>query len=129
MKAGLKVDGVEQVVAAVVDHAGKIQPGVKEVLKEAGKRIKKKQQQAAPKKTGRLRRSISIRSRGTKWKRSVSVGPRWSTTSKGQAVDTKYAFFQEFGTSRMKAHPYVAPSLVGENERVARELNKLISLK
>lgn len=125
----LKIEGIEQLNAALTNHEGRIEKETRDILRRAGARVRRKQRATVPKRTGTLMRSITMRSRGTRWVRVVEVGPQWSRTTKGQKVNTHYGFFIEFGTSRMAAQPFVAPSLDGEAEALARDLNEALHFK
>lgn len=59
-----------------------------EVMKDA--------KQFAPVDTGNLRRSITATGDGTDWQVGTNV---------------EYAVYQEFGTSRMRAQPFLGPAL------------------
>ena len=124
--AAIKIDGTARLVVDLVNHEGKIDKETRNILRKAGVRVRKRQKELVPKRTKLLMRSINMVSRGTKWRRSVQVGPRWSTKYKGQEGSTHYGIFQEFGTARMKAQPFVAPSLQGEAERLTADLNEAL---
>jgi HK97 gp10 family phage protein len=59
--------------------------------------------------TGTLRRSIHIEKTG---KREVIIG-----------TDVEYAKYQEFGTSKMKAHPYMRPAFDNNKDKVIEKIN------
>lgn len=114
---GVKVDGHEQVGRWLTDAGGKIDKGSIAVLRRAAVRVRRRQKELAPKKSGDLQRSIRYRIRGSRWRRVAHIGP---------TMDEPYPLFQEIGTSRMAANPYVEPSLQGEDGRIADDLNRLI---
>lgn len=70
---------------------------VQKMLEDTGDTLVAQMQAVVPVDTGRLRNSI----RKNVTTGSVTVGP----------VDVEYASYVEYGTSRMKAQPYIRPSV------------------
>lgn len=66
----------------------------------------------APYRTGTLRRSIHTEMR--------------SNTQAVVGTDVEYAVYQEFGTSKMKAHPYLRPALDENRGKVLDKINEVI---
>lgn len=128
MAQALRIDGVDQLAMRIVDHEGRIDKGSRKVLADAAKRVRAKQKRLVPKRTGLLASAITFRSTGTKWSRAVEIGPLIEKRNRktGNTSTTKYGLFQEYGTARMGAQPFVAPSLDGEAERLARDLHALL---
>lgn len=127
MASPLEIIGGQKLIADIVNAEGKIDVGTRRVLTTAGQRVRRKQKRLVPKRLRHLERSIAMRSRGTRWERLVTVGPRFErSTKKHGTVVTKYGVFQEFGTSRMAAQPFVRPSIEGEAEKITADLNALM---
>lgn len=114
----IKVEGIRQLQQAVTDFEGRIDKESIKVLRQAAVRVRKRQKDLAPEEHGDLKRSISYRIRGTRWRRTAEVGPKLSE---------KYPMYQEFGTARMAANPYVKPSIEGEAEKIADGLDGIVS--
>lgn len=73
----------------------------------AAERIVARAKAKCPVDTGRLRDSIRIFPKSVPGGRGVSIG-----TSEGHlGSDVHYAFFVEYGTSKMAAHPFLRPAL------------------
>lgn len=121
----LGISGIDRVVKDIVDHEGRIDKETRRVLAKSAQRVRRKQRQLVPKKERHLMRAISYRIRGTRWSRTALVGPLFARKTKDGSVPTHYGIFQEFGTSRHKATPFVRPSLDGEAERLAADLNAM----
>lgn len=68
-------------------------------------------------KTGQLRSSITSSREGLKAKIGSTIAPRG-----GQSQS--YAFYQERGTSKMRARPYLRPALDAEAPRLVRDLER-----
>lgn len=95
----------------LIDKLGKASiVKVDEVLSEYTLRVQRNAKSLAPVDTGVLRSSI-----------------------KGNAKDhevktkTKYAVHQEFGTSRMKAQPFMRPALKKEEKNLTKDIKKHIT--
>lgn len=113
----IRVDGVKQLEGRLTAASGKIDKGTTAVLKQAAVRVRRRQKELAPRDDGDLRKSIRYRIRGTRWRRVAVIGP---------VMDEKYPLYQEVGTARMAANPYVQPSVDGEDGRIADALNALM---
>lgn len=74
---------------------------VRAVLEAAGQIVETEAKRRAPYKTGNLRRSIVHEVRGRGKDQHAIV-----------AATAHYAAFQEFGTSRHAAHPFLRPALL-----------------
>jgi len=75
--------------------------------REGGKVFAAEAEILAPKASGDLSKSISVRKVNTKnrFRKAVSVRPR-----KGKGVDPFYWHFLEFGTIKMNSQPYLRPA-------------------
>ena len=114
----IKISGVRQLQQAVTDFEGRIDKETIKVLRQAAVRVRKRQKELAPIDDGDLKRSITFRIRGTRWRRTAEIGPK---------LAEKYPMYQEFGTARMRANPYVAPSIEGEAEKLADGLDGIVA--
>lgn len=117
---GIKVTGARKLMQAVTDASGRIDKETITVLRRAAVKVRRRQKELAPRDDGDLRKSISYRIRGTRWRRVAEIGPK--LTIEGRP----YPLFQEVGTARMAANPYVAPSLDGMAEEIADGLDGLV---
>lgn len=114
---GIKVEGVRQLQQALTDATGRIDKETIKALRQAAVRVRAKQKQLAPTDEGDLKKSITYRIRGTRWRRIAEIGPK---------LGEMYPVYQEYGTARMRANPYVAPSLDGELDRLADDLDGIV---
>jgi len=78
-------------------------------LKAGALLIQNSAKEKAPYLTGTLRRSIHIEPEG---KRTVIVG-----------TNVEYGKYQEFGTRKMKAHPYLRPAFDENKDKVMEKIN------
>jgi len=78
-------------------------------LKAGALLIQNDAKKRAPYLTGTLRRSIHTEQTG---KTSVKVG-----------TDVEYAIFQEYGTSKMAARPYLRPAFDENRQKVVDKIN------
>ena len=114
---GIKVSGVRKLQQAITDFEGRIDKETIKVLRQAAVRVRKRQKELAPIDDGDLKRSITYKIRGTRWRRTAEIGPK---------LAEKYPIYQEYGTARMRANPYVQPSIAGEAERLADGLDGIV---
>ena len=91
-----EVLGFNALADALLNSAPGIMPGVNEEIWEWAQRIRDKSKSLAAVLTGRMRREIRVEREFMTF-RLVSPVP--------------YAGFQEFGTSRMRAQPYLWPAI------------------
>ena len=90
-----------------------VQRVIEDALAEGGEHLKAALQAGAPYRTGQLRGSIVI-SRNGREKYSIRVGPDG---------DGFYGRFLEYGTRKMRPHPWMRPTF----DRVAHEVEQAIS--
>lgn len=108
----MKIYGMGDLRKNTDNFANKLKEILPYALKAGALIIQNEAKQRAPYKTGTLRRSIHTEMR-----------------SKAQAVvgtDVEYAVYQEFGTSKMKAHPYLRPALDEKQQEVLDKINNII---
>lgn len=85
------------------------------MTRDTGDRIQRRAQQDAPEDSGALKSSIKIsRSRST---RHVSVTV---------TANSEYALFQEFGTTRHRAQPFMRPALMAEVDPFIEALERIV---
>lgn len=114
---GVKIEGDRKLLQAITDATGRIDKETIKVLRQAAGRVRRRQKELAPTDEGDLKKSITYRIRGTRWQRTAEIGPK---------LPEKYPMYQEYGTARMAPNPYVAPSLDGEAERIADDLDGIV---
>lgn len=104
----------------------------REVIR-AALNIQRSAKERAPVDTGRLRNSITVAESEEDLPRSIEEGPFRNQIRAGMltaviGTNVEYAPFQEFGTSRMPAQPYLFPAYEEERpkfvERLQRELGE-----
>ena len=128
---GITVRGDTQLAGRLTDATFKIDPAIRKALSKTGTLVRRQMKAAAPRKDGDLINSITMRSRGTTGRRTVTVGPVFSKIApepgdhRGPAAQ-RYPAYQENGTARMAAHPFVEQSLNGAVEDLTARLNAII---
>jgi HK97 gp10 family phage protein len=94
MADSVNIRGLDDVLAKLHELSPKVQRGIeRRVLRKAAKPILEQAKANAPMKTGKLRRSLKIRSLRSR-KDKQQVGVRVGTANKG---DGYYGYFHEFG--------------------------------
>ena len=91
--------------------AEKIKSGLPQGLARAGKIVEGDARAHAPVDTGRLRGSITSQAQGL----SCEIG-----------TSVEYAIYQEFGTYKMKAHPFLVPALKNNTENIKQVIKDSI---
>jgi len=114
---GIFVKGARELQQALTSATGKLDKETVTVLRREAVAVRRAQKAAAGVKSGDMRGSIGYKIRGTKWRRVAEIGPR---------LDEMYPFYQENGTARMPAHPFVGPSLDGSDGRLADGLDGIL---
>lgn len=100
----MKISITDAGAAAMLDdYAKRIKNGLPKGVALAGKEVEGEARAKAPVDTGRLRESITSSPDGL----SCEVG-----------TNVEYAIYQEFGTYKMKAHPFLIPALKDKSEEV-----------
>ncbi len=104
-----KITGLESLIKKLNDLPDKLE---KKVIRSAVRKgaiiVRDKARGYAPKKTGTLKKSIKIRNnKSARGITSFKIGP---TNDKKKGTDVFYGRFQEFGTSKMPAHPFMRPA-------------------
>ena len=128
---GIEVAGATELNGRLTRASGRIDPELRKALSKTGIEVKRKMKQVIPKKDGDAARAITMKSRGTKWRRSVVIGPETDKITpepgdeRGDAA-RRYPAYLEFGTVRMAPHPFMAASLEGAAERLTARLNDVI---
>lgn len=117
MKATIKIEGADQIIEELrrkdVDFVRLLREG----LIESANLVKDKAKQKAPFRTGRLREAIDTGDLElSKGKVKIDIGI--NTSVKPFSRDGYYARFQEMGTSKMRAHPYLRPALDESKDEV-----------
>lgn len=135
MKTSFKIDGLQELDAALKQFAKSTQRGVlNRVLKKAAKPIETEAKNFAPEDTGELKRSIEttvIRTNAGKAAFAKAMRSGATRTEAGQAArlanreaagqgasakvrvqaTARHSIFAEFGTMKMSAQPFMGPAL------------------
>lgn len=114
---GIKVTGDRKLAQAITDATGKLDKETVAILRRRAVAVRRRQKELAPVDDGDLKKSTTYRIRGTRWRRVAEIGPKLSE---------KYPLYQEVGTARMEANPYVEPSVQGEAQKLADDLDGLV---
>lgn len=100
MRITIQDNGASDMLAG---FSGKILNGLPLGIARAGKMVEGDARAMAPIDTGRLRSSIVSQAEGL----SCGIG-----------TNVEYAIYQEFGTYKMKAHPFLVPALKNNTENI-----------
>lgn len=109
---GSELVALEQTLAGV---SGRVTPAVAKVIKDGGEAIAKRAKGLAPRRSGKLQRSINstFTQGGGGSEATAEIGPK-----------AFYGRFVEHGTARMSPHPYLAPAADAESEAITEALAK-----
>lgn len=122
-----KIEGLEQLISKLNSLPDKLEKKVvRTAVRKGAILIRNKAREKAPTGTGTLKKSIKIRSnRAGNGVVSFKIGP---TNDKKKGTDIFYGRFQEFGTSKMPAHPYMRPAYdESESEVLDAVINEIKS--
>lgn len=120
----IRVDGLDALIEKFKEMPEEKIKKLFTALKVSSLKIQEDAQAIVPVDTGRLK--LSIQSRAER-KGDVVGAQVWSNASEsesGKSVD--YAAFVEFGTSKMKAQPYMRPALDKNKDRLMSELERVL---
>ncbi|AND39545.1 HK97-gp10 family putative phage morphogenesis protein [Cytobacillus oceanisediminis] len=114
----LNLTGMDQLLRQIEQMGNKVEGEVeKKALKEGAEHLRNKMEENAPRgKTGNLASEIVV---GDIENGSVEIGG----DQQGKAF---YGHFQEFGTSRQKAQPFMAPTLENESQTTQDKMATVI---
>ena len=132
MAKPVEIQGETALAKALVGASGRIERESRKALSKTGTEVRRRMKAAVPKRSGSMAASITMQSRGTKWYRSVTVGPE-TRRVKPATGDNRpsprgqlYPIFVEYGTAHTPAQPYVEQSLEGAAERLTARLNAIM---
>ena len=128
---GITIEGLPQLEGRITNASGRIDKETRTILRREGVQVRKRMKAIMPKRGGDMAAAVTMRSYGSKWSRTVVVGPEFSriTPEPGDnrgAAAARYPIYQEYGTARMAAQPFVEASMEGSLERIVTQLNALI---
>lgn len=109
----IAIEGTDEVMAMLEKAVGKIQTGAPKGLAKGAMLIADRAKFLAPYDTGSLYQSISSQAEGMR----AEVG-----------TNVEYAMYQEFGTYKMAAHPYLIPAMEESEAEVCDIIKKSIGL-
>jgi len=114
--SGVSVRGDDELVRKLQGLARKATPAQARAALMAGALpIQTAAAQKAPVDTGTLRRSIHTEAAETRGGAVARVG-----------TNVEYALAQEFGTSRMRAHPYLRPAYDEQKSAALKEMHRAL---
>lgn len=122
--AKVELTGVKELLNEVEKLGAKGNQIENKALREAGALMKESIAREAPRRTGKLKKSIEVSGVRTKdGMKHVQVGP---------GKDGYYGKFVEFGTVKMRARPFMAPGYENAKsqalDKIAQELRKGLGL-
>ena len=86
-----------------------------QVMKRSGLRVERSARDKAPVDTGMLRDSVSTKPLNGDWKSGAVV-----------FTPVEYAMYQEFGTVKMRAQPFMRPAFDENKTRIEQDVAKFI---
>lgn len=111
-----EIKGLEELIKNLNSLPDKLEKRVlRAAVRQGANAIKKKAQEFVPVDKGDLKKSIKVS--GEKAKPGVIAFKIRPTENKKKRISVFYGRFQEFGTSKMAAHPFMRPAYdeAGEN--------------
>jgi len=121
----LKIEGVD---ALVKKFDGMPEASIKKLFtafKVASLKIQSDAQAIVPVDTGRLKLSIQSRVE----RKGDAVGAEiWSGAESEEGKPVDYAAFVEFGTSKMKAQPYMRPAMDKNKAQLIKQLEQVLKV-
>lgn len=123
-RMSIKIEGMESIIAELKKKDADIVKLLTEGITESGNFVRDRAKQKAPFKKGKLKSAIATGDpKLEKNKAVIDVGI--DTSIKPFSKDGYYARFQELGTSKMSARPYLRPAL----DESKNEVNTIVSRK
>lgn len=114
-----EVRGVRELNAKLRRMEARAPGQLEKALEKAAKPIEDYAVGAAPVETGALARSITTRPMGAAEDHArVRIGPAWAVYDNKSVVE--YGRFQEFGTSKMAAQPFMRPAFDAGRDEALR---------
>lgn len=107
--ARVVMDGLKELQAKLAELADATNIK-KDALTESGEHLRQAMVEAVPKKTGKLKESIAM---GEIVEDKVQIGP-------SQQGPSYRAHFIEFGTSKMRAQPFIRPTFEREKKTIEK---------
>ena len=108
----MKIRGMNELRRNISNFSRELNEVLPTALKAGALIVQNEAKRRAPYETGTLRRSIHTEMRGN--------------TQAFVGTDVEYAVHQEFGTSKMKAHPYLRPALDEKQQEVLEKINTIV---
>lgn len=106
---------LEQLAKDLRGAGNGISGDVLKATRDTGDRIQKRAKKAAPYETGELRRSIKVTRARSRKVISVEI-----------TAESDHAVFQEYGTTRNPARPFMRPALHAEIPAFMEDLNEVL---
>lgn len=109
------VKQLEQLAKDLRGAGKEVSTDVLKATRDTGDRIQKRAKKDAPVETGELRRSIKVVKSRSRQVISVEI-----------VADSDHAIFQEYGTTRNRAQPFMRPALHAEIPAFLEDLNEIL---
>ena len=101
--------------------------GARKATREAAKIVQRDAVQLAPIDTGQLEASIKVRARKRSRRNRGTVGHSVMTGEHLFQGDQFYAGFQELGTEKMEANPFLRPALWGNQRKIFAKYREVLT--
>lgn len=112
MQIKINISGSDAAEAKLMAFANSIVPKVSEAVAQGGLLVEGEAKALAPVDTGALRDSITSQPAGMQ----CDIG-----------TNIEYAIYQEFGTYKMRAQPFLVPALVNKSDEIVRLIEGALS--
>ncbi|KAA8455243.1 HK97-gp10 family putative phage morphogenesis protein [Weissella paramesenteroides] len=108
----IKFEGLDKLISSIEAQPAKVKAEAGEIIQNTALRVEKRAKNSAPVDTGYLKQHITAEKTGELSADVTSLA--------------EYSIYNEFGTRKMAAHPYMRPALNQEQPFIYQKLDNLI---
>ena len=108
----IKFDGLDDLLKRIEAQPAKVKSEAGDIIQNTALRVEKRAKENAPEDTGYLKQHITAEKTGELSADVTSLA--------------EYSIYNEFGTRKMAAHPYMRPALNQEQPFIYQKLDNLI---
>ena len=124
------IDGLDKLRAMLKSAPKKARKLMREMLKESAEAVARHARNTVHEDRGDLKAAITVNGRGLSWAAGIAKGDA-PTPGRGRVVKGTstahlyphvYGWFEEFGTARTPAHPFMKPAAEAEGNQIPGRL-------
>lgn len=108
----IKFDGLDDLLKRIEAQPAKVKSEAGDIIQNTALRVEKRAKASAPEDTGYLKQHITAEKTGELTADVTSLA--------------EYSIYNEFGTRKMAAHPYMRPAMNQEQPFIYQKLNNLL---